>query len=134
MSRFNANNLRKLGNQVSVPINADEDGYLGRECPVKECLGYFKITPGTGIKGPAPCHCPYCGHAGDNNTFWTPEQLEYAQSIAFRAFTDALQKDLKSMEFEQRPRGGFGIGISMKFTPGAPHPIKHYKEKELEPK
>ena len=132
MSRFNGNNLRRLGNQVSVPINADEDGYLGRECPVKECLGYFKITPGTGIKGPAPCHCPYCGHAGDNNTFWTQEQLEHAQSIALRAFTDALQKDLKSMEFEQRPRGGFGIGISMKFTPGAPHPIKHYKEKELE--
>lgn len=132
MSGFNASNLRRLGNKVNVPINADEDGYLGRECPVEKCLGYFKITPGTGIQGPAPCHCPYCGHTGDNNTFWTQEQLEYARSIALRAFTDALQKDLKSMEFDHPPRGAFGIGISVKFTPGAPHPIQYYKEKELE--
>lgn len=132
MSRFNATNIRRLGNQVNVPISADEDGYLGRECPVKECLGYFKVTPGTGIKGPAPCHCPYCGHAGDNNTFWTQEQIEYARSVALRTFTDALQKDLKSMEFEHRSTGGFGIGMSMKFTPGTPHPIQYYKEKELE--
>jgi len=68
MTGFNDHNLRRLGNQVSVPINSDEDGYLGRECHVAECLGYFKITPGTGIKGPTPCHCPYCGHTGDNNT------------------------------------------------------------------
>jgi hypothetical protein len=41
---FNTNNLRRLGNQVNVPMNSDEDGYFGRECPVEECLGYFKIT------------------------------------------------------------------------------------------
>jgi hypothetical protein len=113
-------------------MRADDDGYFGRECPVQECLGYFKVTPGTGVKGPAPCHCPYCGHEGENNTFWTQEQLEYAKSVALREFSDALRKDLKSMEFEHRPTGGFGIGISMKFKPGAPLPIKHYQEKQLE--
>jgi hypothetical protein len=132
MSRFDTNNLKRLGNQVSVPINPDEDGYLGRECPAEECLGYFKVTPGTGIKDLAPCHCPYCGHTGDNNTFWTQEQLEYAKSVALRDIAEALHKDLKSMEFDHRPRGGFGIGISLKFTHGAPQPIKYYKEKELE--
>jgi hypothetical protein len=55
MSGFNANNLRRLGNQVSVSIETDEHGYIGRECPADDCLGYFKITVGTGIKGPAPC-------------------------------------------------------------------------------
>ena len=93
---------------------------------------YFKITPGTGIKGPAPCHCPYCGHSGDSNTFFTQEQIEYAKSIALRQFTDALHQDLKSMEFDHPPRGGFGIGISLKVTQGARHPIQHYREKELE--
>jgi hypothetical protein len=132
MTRFNPTNIRGLGNRVSVPINMDDHGYLGRECPVEECQGYFKITPGTGVQGPAPCHCPYCGHTGDNSMFWTQDQIEYARSVALRAFTDALQKDLKSMEFEDRPQGGFGIGMSMKFTPGVPHPIKYYKEKELE--
>jgi hypothetical protein len=129
---FSTTNMDRLGKQLSIPITADEDGYLGRECPEQECLGYFKITPGTGMKGPAPCHCPYCGHSGDNNTFFTQEQIEYAKSIALRQFTDALHKDLKSMEFDHQPRGGFGIGISLKVTQGARHPIQYYREKELE--
>src|SRR5260221_9739383 len=133
MSRFNTTNLDRLGNQVSVPIKTDDDGYLGRECPVKECLGYFKITPGTGIKGPAPCHCPYCGHSGDQNTFWTQEQLDYARSVVIRKVTDALHQDLKSLEFDHRPKPGtFGIGISLKVKPGTPHPIKYSREKRLE--
>ena len=36
------------------------------------------------------------------------------------------------MEFNHPPRGGFGIGISLKVTQGARHPIQHYREKELE--
>src|SRR5580704_1607129 len=60
-------NLERLGNRISVPIQPDEEGYIGRECPVETCVGYFKITPGTGLKGPAPCHCPYCGHSGEQN-------------------------------------------------------------------
>jgi hypothetical protein len=46
---FKTNNLKRLGNQVNVPINKDEAGYFGRECPVEECLGYFKVTPETGM-------------------------------------------------------------------------------------
>lgn len=113
-------------------MNTDEDGYFGRECPIPECLGYFKVTPGTGIATPGPCHCPYCGHSGDNDTFWTQEQLDYARSIAMHTVAGALRQDLKAMEFTQRPRGNFGIGISLKFKPGAPIPIRHYKEKALE--
>ncbi len=125
-------NLSRLGNTISVPVKADEDGYLGRECPKQECLGYFKITPGTGIRGPAPCHCPYCGHSGDQNTFWTPEQLEYAKSVVIRQVTDAIFADLKSMEFDHKPRGGFGIGLSMKVSRSSPHPVRYYREKQLE--
>jgi hypothetical protein len=132
MSRFNTNNLDRLGTRIGVPIKPDQDGYLGRECPVDECRGYFKITPGTGIKGPAPCHCPYCGHSAENQTFWTQEQIDYAKSVALRQIADALHQDLKSMEFDHPPRGGFGFGMSLKVTRGAPLPIKHYREKELE--
>jgi hypothetical protein len=126
------NHLRRLGNQISIPIHTDSDGYLGRECPVPECLGYFKVTPGTGIKGPAPCVCPYCGHSGDNNTFFTQEQIEYARSVAVRKITDAVHADLKSLEFEHKPRGMFGIGVSMKVSRSAPQPIRYYRERELE--
>jgi hypothetical protein len=126
------NNLRNLGNQFSVPLHPDDDGYLGRECPIKECLGYFKVTLGTGIKGPALCHCPYCGHRGESKTFFTPDQIEYARSVVMRKVTDAIHKDLKSLEFEHKPQGMFGIGISMKLQPSRPLPIRHYREKQLE--
>jgi hypothetical protein len=132
MSRFNTSNLSRLGDQFSISISPDDDGYLGRECPVEECLGYFKITPGTGIKGPAPCHCPYCGHSGDSSTFNTEEQIEYAKSVVIRQVTDALLKDMKSMEFDHKPQGIFGVGLSLKVTQGARHPIQYYREKELE--
>lgn len=126
------NHLRNLGTQFSIPIQLDEDGYIGRECPIEECLGYFKITLGTCVKGPAPCVCPYCGHRGDLNTFGTKEQIEYAQSVVVRQVMEAVRADLKSLEFEHKPIGPFGIGISMKLQPGTPMPIRYYREKQLE--
>ena len=125
-------NLARLGNSFSIPIEPDAEGYLGRECPEKSCLGYFKVTPGTGLKGAVPCHCPYCGHTGEQDTFFTPEQVEYAKSIVIRMFTDAIHRNLKSLEFDHKPRGGFGIGISLKVTNSGRHPIRHYREKNLE--
>lgn len=127
------NHLKNIGNRIPITIKADEDGFIGRECPVEQCEGYFKVTPGTGLQGEnLPCHCPYCGHIGGHGTFWTKEQIEYAQSIAVRKITDAVFKDLKSMEFESKPRGGFGIEFSLKVKPGRPVPIRYYREKQLE--
>jgi hypothetical protein len=126
------NHLQNLGSQVSIPIRPDKDGYVGRECPIEECLGYFKITPGTGVKSPAPSFCPYCGYSGENNTFFTQEQIEYALSVVTRQVTDALRADLKSLEFDHKPRGAFGIGISLRVQPSVPMPIRYYREKQLE--
>ena len=125
--------LRQLGNRISVPITADEDGFTGRECPNTECEGYFKIVSGTGLEGDGlPCHCPYCGHTAGHDEFWTQEQVRYAKSVAMRRISDAIRKDLKSLEFSQKPRGPFGIGLSMKVKTGPPLPIHHYREKEVE--
>jgi hypothetical protein len=57
--------------------------------------------------------------------------VEYATSVVLNQVTGALLKDLKSLEFNHRPRGGFGIGISMRVT-GQATPIRHYREKQLE--
>jgi hypothetical protein len=132
MSRTRFDGLSRLGDQVSVPIETDDNGYFGRECPNPECEQYFKITPGTGLKGPAPCHCPYCGHEGDHNTFWTQEQIEYAKSVAMGRIMEAVRQDLKALEFNNKPRGPFGIGISMKLKPGDPVPVSWYRERKLE--
>ncbi len=127
--------LRRLGNSVSVTIPVDDDGFTGRECPKQDCEGYFKITTGTGLSGKGiPCHCPYCGYTAAHDQFWTKEQIEYAKSVAIRKITDAVHKDLKRMEFEHKPTGPFGIGISMKVNAGRPTPIHYYREKQLETK
>jgi hypothetical protein len=48
-----------------------------------------------------------------------------------REVTGALLKDLKTLEFNHRPRGAFGIGISMRVT-GQPTAIRRYRESKLE--
>ncbi len=126
MSQF-----RSLGS-VSVTIPPDEEGFTGRECPQPECEGYFKVEFGTGLKGNGlPCHCPYCGHITGHDQFWTKGQIEYAKSVAKRKIVDTLHKDLKKMEFDHKPKGGF-ISMSMKFTPGRRTPIHQYQEERLE--
>ena len=125
-------NLRNLGSQFSISLPSDEEGLIGRECPVPECEGYFKIQPGTGLKGEdLTCHCPYCGHGAGSDKFFTKAQVEYAKSVVMREVTGAVLKDLESLEFNHRPRGAFGIGISMKVS-GQPTPIYHYRETKLE--
>ncbi len=49
-----------------------------------------------------------------------------------RRITDAVHQDLKELEFDHKPIGPFGIGISLKVKPGDPIPIRHYREKSLE--
>ena len=79
-----------------------------------------------------PCKCPYCGHTAEHDEYWTGEQIEYAKSIALREITDAIYKDLKTLEFDHKSRGSFGIGFSMKVKSGQPAPIHYYREKKLE--
>ncbi|MDO8532668.1 MAG: hypothetical protein Q7T26_11000, partial [Dehalococcoidia bacterium] len=95
------------------------------------CRGYFKITPGTDVKGQTLCHCPYCGHTGDQSQFATQDQIEYANSYAANQLTKSFIAELKKHEFNFTSPGLFGLGISLTVT-GHPHPIKPYEEKKLE--
>jgi len=49
--------LRQLGNQFSIPIPADDKGYIGRGCP--DCQRYFKITLGTRLSRPILSLMPF---------------------------------------------------------------------------
>lgn len=119
--------------QISIPT--DENGFLGREC--LECKKYFKLKPGTGLPTQY-CHCPYCMYEGQQDTFWTQEQLDYAQSvgkkIAYEKFVEPLlgefAKSLKKVE--TKTRGSFiQIKLNTKRTKLF-FPNKYYNEKELE--
>lgn len=128
MSRFG-----DFPKHINVPIPTDETGMIGRECPNADCEGYFKLQLGTGLKGDdLDCVCPYCGHRGKPDQFWTKEQIEYAKSYAFRAIGEIVTRELKKLEFNHPPRGAFGIGFSMKVKQGPRAPLRHYREKTLE--
>jgi len=119
--------------KFSIPMRNDEEGFLGRECPNEECLGYFKIELGTGLQGEdLPCHCPYCGHVGSHETFWTKDQLEYARSAALREVQKYVSDMLKSTFPPSRPRRGDFISLTFEYKPGRPLPLYRYEEKQLE--
>jgi hypothetical protein len=130
---FKFRHLFNLGGTMRLSLPLDQQGFMGRECPQSECEGYFKVKPGTGLSGPdLQCVCPYCGHQDPPNRFFTKAQNDYIESVALRTVEEAITKDLKSAEFEMKPQGIFGIGISMKVKSGPLRPIRYYREQELE--
>jgi len=106
---------------------------LGRKCPSRKCGKYFKIKPGTGLTGKdLPCRCPYCGFTGPTSRFNTADQIDFAKAAALTQISREIHDSLKGLEFEQKPTGPFGIGLSVKVT-GRPQTYRHYyREKELE--
>lgn len=128
-------NLKRLEGGIRISIPTDEDGLVGRECPNPDCLGYFKIKPGTGLAGEdLPCHCPYCGETEGQDHFWTQDQIEYARSIMMNEVSKALKADVKEWdrELKKSTRNSF-IKLGMEFK-GQSHPIYQYEEKQLETK
>jgi len=118
--------------EISVPLALDSNGYFGRECPQMDCKKYFKVLPGTGLKGTDHCICPYCGHKGSNQSFFTHDQVERLRSAAMNTARDIILREFKKMEFDIKPRGPFGIGFSMRIEDGAPYPLHIYSEKDLQ--
>lgn len=130
---FSLRNIKRLESGIKISMPPDENGLTGRECPKADCLGYFKVKFGTGLKGEnLPCHCPYCGHTSGHDHFWTQEQLEYARSIMMNEVSKALKEDVKDWDrsLRQSTRNSF-IKLSMEFKGGS-HPIHYYREKQLE--
>ncbi len=124
--------LNRISSHHSIPIPPDKTGMIGRECPEPSCERYFKIQPGTGLKGDdLPCHCPYCRHKAGQDKFFTKAQIKYVESVVRNKVAGALLKDLKSLEFNHKPQVGFDIGISMKVS-GTAAPVRQYREEDLE--
>ena len=124
--------LEEIPSQFDIEIPLDETGLFDCECPSSDCGKIFKIQPGTGLEDDdLPFHCPYCGHEEEYNEFITKAQVEYAESVVSNIVETALLKDLKSLEFNCKPQGEFGIGLSMKIR-GRPTPVQWYQEEDLE--
>lgn len=115
--------------EFSIEIEPDKEGYTGRECP--KCEKYFKIKFGTGLPDATDCHCPYCNHMEDQNSFFTKQQIEYVHSLVHKKVATDLTKMLKRIERKPNRNDFISIGITVKKSP---IPIAYYSEKELEEK
>ena len=51
MRRFSTSNLDNLGSQFSIPITADDDGYLGRGVPYRTASDISKLPPVQASRG-----------------------------------------------------------------------------------
>lgn len=118
----------------TITLLKDDEGYIGRECPNEDCLGHFKIFPGTGLSGINDTYCPYCGTKDNSRSFSTQDQIEYVKSIVLNSVKKDIFSKLKKLEFSKKPRGNFGIGIELQVKEGVPFPIHRYREKNLETK
>lgn len=113
--------------EIGLSLPLDADGFLRRECPT--CERQFKWLPGgTGEEpddyvDPPVYHCPYCAQSAPVDHWWTPEQLEYAQSMAAGPAMDEIQRVIGDA-FKGLSGGPFGIRVEVTADePEPPEPL-----------
>jgi len=125
MSGMFDDTLRELerltrGVTVSVPISADEKGYLDKECPNAECMYVFKVTEADwrDLFREDAVFCPRCGHSAPAKSWFTTEQVEHAREVGIARVKArlgaALQSDARGFNSRQR-LGGF-LRMSMSYS------------------
>lgn len=116
---------------IKVTLPTDENGMVGRQCPSPDCGQYFKLKLGTGLPT-TMTSCPYCGWTGDSSNFHTPDQIEYAKSIAIKQTLDPILRDFKrTVEGLNRPTRNSLIQLKFSVTTPTFH-VHCYTEKEVE--
>ena len=96
------------GMMYHMEIIPDEDGYLDKECPNKECLSKFKVQSDDWVEQIQghDAYCPFCGYKDDDEQWYTTEQLEQAKDQAVeyvgQLVSDALKKDSRRGGFKYR--------------------------------
>lgn len=105
---------------ISVPILADKEGYVDRQCPNDKCRAEFKVlSKDWDSKVPeARAYCPICRHEAPSDAWATPAQVEYVRAVALAHLKRQLHGALESgaRQFNQRQRPGF-ITFSLSVSP-----------------
>lgn len=113
--------------EVTVPLEADADGYYDKECPAPNCLFSFKVhcDDWRGIVRDEEVFCPSCRHNAPSTGWYTTEQVEGAKQQAIDQvrgrINDAMRADARS--WNQRQRRNSFLKITMNVTGGGVTPI-----------
>lgn len=93
--------IRKLktldGQQMSVSIPADPDGYFDRACPSDACLFEFKIHEDDWRDKvrDEEVFCPFCRHAAPSDEWWTEAQIEHAKKKAIGEISGEINRAMR---------------------------------------
>jgi hypothetical protein len=129
--------------RFAIPLSADDDGMVGRECPQEECQPrYFKTDPreessptptaseeATGAESENRFYCPYCGHQAGFQDFTTHDQLEWVKSMIIRDAHRTIQ-GMFSRSFGSNRYSSGGL-VHLTYRPGSLPSVRHYAEKRL---
>jgi uncharacterized Zn finger protein (UPF0148 family) len=117
--------LRRLarGQNFSLRMPVDADGYFDRECPWSECRFQFKVHGDDWADKvrDKEVFCPFCGKTADADQWWTDQQVKYAEERAFahvqRRLDSALRQDAKRWNRWQPRNGIFNMTMKVDGRP-----------------
>ena len=120
--------LKKLnGTKVSIIIEADEEGYIDKECPSENCGFIFKVKEEDwkNLFKDEAVYCPLCRHEADADCWWTTEQVKNIEKQALRFMESRIGRAMRTdaREFNRRqPKNAF-IKMSMKISGFNSYPV-----------
>lgn len=134
--------LKKLNSlkSVSIPLEADEKGYIDKQCPSEDCEFLFKVHADdwTNIFKDKAVWCPMCRHEAPAKQWYSIAQVEHAKEQALTVVKGEIHNALVSgaEKFNRRqPKNSF-ITMSMKVQGGKVQtsviPAKAAEEMQLE--
>jgi uncharacterized Zn finger protein (UPF0148 family) len=110
------------GMRVSIQLKLDDDGYLDRKCPSKECNVDFKVhfEDWRNKVADEVVYCPICRYQAASTEWNTQAQNQQIKTEAERYVHDRLGKAISTntRRFNRsQPRDNF-IKLSMSYRPG----------------
>ena len=114
---------RLNGQTVSIEIEADEKGYIDKQCPNEECGFIFKVNEEdwANIFQDEAVWCPLCRHEAPSDQWFTIDQVEHAKAEVLAVVQGKIHNSLRSgaLKFNRRqPKNSF-ISMSMKVSGGS---------------
>ena len=84
--------------EITVPIEADADGFLDKECPSEKCLFQFKVLEEDykNILRDDVIFCPSCRHAEKADAWFTTEQMKAAKEYAINHVTNKFNAAIRA--------------------------------------
>lgn len=108
------------GQKFTIDIEADDDGYIDRECPAENCTFLFKVKSEDwdNLFKDEAVYCPMCRHETTSENWDTTEQVEQAKEQALKFFSSqldkALEEDAKKFNSSQKKNSFLKMSMSVK--------------------